>query len=148
MTVLLHADPLELIDKLQEDLLKALQKSEKDKKLDGTPLPEHPQGISLGKPVDLHDFSKGWVGLNENATESMDKLTSQNPGAKPYSLKGCGIKDDAILAFRFKSEKLRYDEVLEEYTITDPGELWNVAMPSYNDSYDGAEAADANPKKS
>ena len=146
VTVVLHADPLEPIEKLQENLLDALRLSEKDHKLDGTPLPEKPQDILLGKPIDPRDLSKGWVGISDEATGSTKKPAGQDPHAKIDSLKGCGIKEDAILAFRFNGKTTKSDEPLESNGAVNPEEPWNVVMPSYNDPDDITEVTEANLK--
>ena len=146
MTVVLHADPLEPIEKLQENLLSALRLSEKDQKLDKTPLPENPQDILIGKPVDPRDLSKGWIGISDEAAGGTKKPAGQNPNTRIDSLKGCGIKEDAILAFRFHEKTTKSNEALEGYEIVDPGESWNVVMPSYNDADDVTEDAEANLK--
>ena len=136
VTVVLHVDPMKPIWNVKEDLLNALRQSEKDDKLEGTPIPEDSNGIFLGKPISTHDFSKGWVDVDEEVDNSTGKPTGKHIGTMPDGLRGKGIKDNAILAFRFGSPKVKPEDGSD---ITS-NERWNVVMPSYNDANDEDEA--------
>ena len=105
------------VGELKRDLLRALKQTEKDNQLGGVPLPNSPDDIILGKPVDEHDLSKGW------------KATAQ-PNDD-----GLVLSDGKVLAFKFaNSGKKIKKEGTEEEERTDD-EDWNVVIPSFNDTY-------------
>ena len=125
------------MEDLKKDLLNALRQSEKDNKLEGTPLPEDPEQILLGKPISTRDFSKGWIDLYEEVDSSTGKPTGGRIDPLPNSLRGLGIKDNAILAFKFGSTRKKPEEMNDENSEIASDEQWNVVMPSYNDGDDG-----------
>lgn len=67
-------------------------------------------------PVDIYDSSLGWQELEVSGDEGGLK---DNP-------KALGLKDGAMLAFRFKSEDDDEDELVDHFT---------VEWPSYDEQY-------------
>ena len=81
-------------------------------------------------PTDKNDISRGWVPLKIPEIEDGDK---KGKGVKKGSVLnasplGAGLKDGALLAFRF-AKGTAEDDGMEE----DENEEWDVIMPSYDD---------------
>lgn len=136
VTVVLHVDPMKQIDELKENLLNALRKTEKDHKLEGKPLPEDFKQILLGKPISTRDLSKGWVDIYDEVDSSTGKLTGTRLSGISRSLKALGIKDNAVLAFRFGSTERNPEQMDDGNHGVISDEPWNVVIPSYNDADD------------
>ena len=103
-------------------------------------IPSDASHITFGVPVDKNDFSKGWVKLEIPETEVDDGNSGKKKvGGKKSILnaspQGAGLRDGAVLAFRF----------LESGTSEDDGGLdddvgsWDVVIPNYEDEY-GSQA--------
>jgi len=96
--------------------------------------------IVFGVPIDKNDFSKGWVKLEIPETEIEDgpngkKKVGGKKSVLNASPQGAGLKDGAVLAFRFRESGKEEDEGdLDE----DAGK-WDVMIPSYDDEY-GSQA--------
>ncbi|KIW09479.1 uncharacterized protein PV09_00358 [Verruconis gallopava] len=132
-TVLLHVEPLLLLSTLKEELL-AVLKEVSPNGFNGHQLPSSASEISFAKPVDPLDISQGWEPLefsddpedpfnidNEESKRKTKKLESE-------SLKAYGIKDNAVLAFRFKSEKGTSWDVeqavhMDEFGVENEGDM-------------------------
>lgn len=122
------------VDELKENLLNALRKTEKDNKLEGKPLPEDFKQILLGKPMSTRDLSKGWVDIYDEVDGSTGKLTGTRLSGIFCSLKALGIKDNAVLAFRFGSAERNPEQENDGNHGVMSDEPWNVIIPSYNDA--------------
>lgn len=140
-TVLLHADPLQTFDSLKEDLLLALKQTNKDGLLHGKPLPDSTDQIILGKAVDVFDATKGFSRLDASEADGVDADTKKKgrvakDTAGKETLKGAGIKDNAVIAFKWGEDAVLIDkdgmEVEEEQ--------WDVQVPTYEDAYGGEVA--------
>ena len=78
-------------------------------------------------PLDKNDVSKGWVNLE---IPEFDESEIKGRGVKKGSVLnqsplGAGLKDGAMLAFKFKKEG-----ATDEMDLDDE---WDVVMPSYED---------------
>lgn len=141
-TVLLHADPLQTFDSLKEDLLSALKQTNKDGLLHGHPLPESADEIILGKAVDVFDLSKGFSRLDVSEVDDVDadakkKGRPAKDAAGKETLKGAGLRDNAVLAFKWGEDAVMIDK--EGMEVGE--EQWDVQVPTYEDAY-GAEVAE------
>ncbi|EOD48444.1 hypothetical protein GTA08_BOTSDO11856 [Neofusicoccum parvum] len=136
-TVLLHADALQTLSSVRAELLQALRETSPDG-IAGKPLPTNPGDLQLAKMKDTSDPEKGWALLTGAAT-SGTKGKGKTGGEG--SLKAEGVKDNAVLAFRWggDAEAKREDE--EGMDIEDDAsDAWDVVLPKYEDTYiDGLE---------
>ena len=102
------------------------------KDINGNLLPSDPEAIVFGLPVDKNDLSKGWVPLDIPEVSDTD---TKGKGVKKGSVLnqnplGAGLKDGAMLAFRFKPDGLDMLELDVE---------WDVVIPTYEDD-DGSQS--------
>lgn len=111
---------------IKQDLLDSI-KDTGIQDINGNTLPSNPDSIVFGVPKDKYDPSKGWIDLEIPETENADtkgksvkkgSVINQNP-------LGAGLKDGALLAFKFQSEG-EGDEM-----EVDGG--WDVVIPSFED---------------
>lgn len=133
-TILLHVEPLQLLSTVKEDLL-AILKDIAPNGFNGTPLPNSASEIELAKPVDPLDISLGWEPLapSDELEDPFNIDEDEAPKGKGKSLesenlKAYGLKDNAVLAFRFKSEKGKgWDVVqavfIDEYGVENEGDM-------------------------
>jgi len=130
-TVLLHSDPLTPISTLKTNLLSSLRDT-KPSGIKSRPIPISPSEIQLAIPVDPLEISKGWEILEPPS--NIDEEDEQTPEAKQKwdestSVKAAGVKDNAVIAFRWRIEAEEEDE-------TDETEgTWDVVWPSFEDGY-------------
>ncbi|KAJ4299722.1 hypothetical protein N0V90_004968 [Kalmusia sp. IMI 367209] len=152
-TVLLHIDPLQTFSTIKSQLYHALQETElKDAEGESILLPSSPSDIEFGRPVNPNEANKGfelgeweYSPLEEEDTEDVKgkgKAKAVRPkkaeaggaaGVKDCP-KGAGLRDGAVLAFRWKhsgSEETE-DIEMEDGRKTD---MWGVKLASYEDSY-------------
>lgn len=148
-TILVFADPLQSVDDLKEDLLRALRATERSGILNGVPIPNKRQQVVLGRPKDVYDQKKGWTNLEANLDEAAAGR-GRTPRAATSSLKGLGLTDNPVLAFKFISDRLaedgsRHDTIgaFEE----DNDEDWDVVIPSYEDLYGVENSSDVGARK-
>ena len=136
-TVLLHIDPLSPFSELKAHLHTALLETGL-RSADGTTLaiPPSPSAIQLGRPVDIHDSSQGWVlgeweAGDEGGEEDEESAKGKGKGkgkAKAKAMdardcpKGAGLKDGSVLAFRFEGD-------------ADDEGSWEVQLASFEDAY-------------
>ena len=78
-------------------------------------------------PLDKNDMGKGWVNLE---IPEFDEAEVKGKGVKKGSVLnqsplGAGLKDGAVLAFKFQKE-----DTTDEMDLDDD---WDVVMPSYED---------------
>lgn len=151
-TVLLHVDPLQTFSSIKEQLFAAL--SETGLKPDAhsptdLALPASPSDIELGRPVDVQKPHQGFqLGEWEYAPIDEEEVADDPKGkgkAKagrpkksvavgPESVKDCpkgaGLRDGAVLAFRWKGEQGDVEEGDGREV-----DMWGVKLASYDDSY-------------
>jgi hypothetical protein len=135
-TILVFADPAQSLRSLKQNLIDALKATNPSDKIDGQVIPPSPSEVELAKPIDQLDISQGWTLLDppslddelgpedtHNKGKSRAKSKSRDP-----CLKELGIKENHVLAFRFREpESDDSDETLGD----DPG--WKVEIPVYED---------------
>lgn len=167
-TTLLHVDPLQTIASLKAELLNALRQTSKDGMVEGFRIPDDEADVALARPVDLNDVQKGWKRLGDDGAaptvtpvaaktskgKGKEKAGSKREisGVDGESLKSLGVKDNAVLAFRFvsaaeeelrnkkrKADELDGDEglgIAEEDEEQQGGrEQWDVVLPTWDDQY-------------
>lgn len=127
-TIVLFVQQSQPFDSIKRDLLDAI-KARNIQDINGNALPSDPEDIELGVPIDKNDTSKGWVPLKIPEIEDGDK---KGKGVKKGSVLnasplGAGLKDGAMLAFRFAKGDG------EDGMEVDEDEEWDVIMPNYDD---------------
>ena len=134
-TILLFLDQAQSFTSIKQDLLEAITKTGRTE-LNGQTLPTDPENVILGVPVERNDLSKGWVRLEIPETEVQVHGDSRKIGGKKSVLNasplGAGLKDGAVLAFRFKDSAMVDEDGLD---IED--DAWDVLIPSYEEEYGG-----------
>ena len=140
-TVLLHIDPLHTFSAIKASLYTVLretgiQETEHGPSID---LPASPEDIQLGRPVDPLDPSQGFA-LGEWETPASDsevaiedegkgkgKAVKGKKSAGVDNVKDCpkgaGLKDGAVLAFRWEGDGTTDDA------------SWGVQIASFEDAY-------------
>ena len=124
-TILLFVQQSQPFDSIKRDLLDAI-KATGIQDINGNTLPSDPEDIEFGVLRDKNDHSKGWVALKIPEAEDGD---TKGKGVKKGSVLnenplGAGLKDGAMLAFRFA-------KAAEEGM--DKDDEWDVIIPSYDD---------------
>jgi hypothetical protein len=133
-TVLIHVEPLLTLSTLKEELLAILNDVAHSGYFNGTKLPSSPSEILLARPVDPLEISLGWEPLEpEDEPEDPFNIDEDAPKGKAKkleseNLKAYGVKDNAVLAFKFKSEKSKgWDVVqavhIDEYGVENEGDM-------------------------
>jgi hypothetical protein len=117
-TVLLFAEPAQSLITFKTNLIAALNTTHSSGELEGQTIPSSPEDIELAKPLKLDDPGKGWTplvatGQNDELGDDDDDASSR--GTKDISLYSLGIRENWVLAFRFKNSST-------------PNE-WNVDVP-------------------
>ena len=133
-TVLLHADPLQSVQRLKHDLLNSLRAIKPSSTfLNGRSLPSSASQIQLAKPCDASDPTSGWELIEESDDATLQANGPDGKGkgkakAKPasseFTLRGVGVRDNFALAFRWQDR----DEGFED-------EEWDVIIPTFEDMY-------------
>ena len=131
ITILLLCQQSQSFTSIRQDLLESI-KATGIENINGTFIPSNPEDIILGVPLDKNDLTKGWVNLE---IPEFDESEAQGKGVKKGSVLnqsplGAGLKDGALLAFKFKKERAS-----DEIELDDE---WDVVMPSYEDE-DGSQ---------
>ncbi len=121
-TILLLVPQSQPFTTIKQDLLEAINATGINN-ISGNPIPSDPEAIVFGLLVDKNDISKGWVPLKIPEVEEGD---TKSKGVKKGTVLnesplGAGLKDGALLAFKFRE---RGEEKDDE---------WDVIMPSYDD---------------
>lgn len=173
-TVLLHVDPLQNIASIKAELWAVLTQTEStDSQTNAPSIPDSPDEILLARPLDINDATQGWKGLTvpetSNGTATKAKASAKGKGKgregaavegiDAESLKSLGIRDNALLAFKFVSSTSQssHDEVPatdinaddedEDMNDTDGEgarkESWDVIMPAWEDQYGVTNTGDA-----
>ncbi|KAF2273108.1 uncharacterized protein EI97DRAFT_189958 [Westerdykella ornata] len=147
-TVLLHVDPLSTFANIKELLYRTLEQTGLKHAETGEPiaLPESAAEIQLGRPVDVNKpkegFKLGEWEVNDEDDDREDANGKSKKAAKSISqsLKGAGLKDNAVLAFRWKGDGTGWEKD-EEDVIASSREkkayrrMWGVKIATYEDSY-------------
>ena len=102
-------------DSIKQDLLSSI-KATGIKDINGAFLPSDAGDITLGVPIEKNDPSQGWVDL-EIKTEEGDSKGARKGSVLNENPMGAGLRDGAVLAFRFADDQ----------------DDWDVIMPSYDD---------------
>jgi hypothetical protein len=121
------------LQSLKEDLLEALQDIAPDG-FNGVALPPNASEIPLAKPIDPTDLSQGWEPLEQSyALEDPFNIDESAPKGKAKkleseNLRAYGIKENAVLAFRFWTQRDKgWDVVpvvhMDEYGIENEGDM-------------------------
>ena len=124
-TILLFVQQSQSFDSIKRDLLHAIT-ARGINDINGNTLPSDPEHIEFGVPKDKYDISKGWVPLKIPEVEDGD---TKGKGVKKGSVLnesplGAGLKDGAMLAFRFTEGATEDARDLDD---------WDVIIPSYED---------------
>lgn len=136
-TVLLHVDPLSTFSTIKSTLLTALTETGFTQSDTGpsVSLPSSPSAIQLGRPLDPLDPGAGfalgeWESQSEDEEVAVDEGTGKGKGKAAKKTgdgrdcpKGAGLKDGAVLAFRWEGM-----EGVE-------GKEWGVQIASFEDAY-------------
>lgn len=149
-TIIVEVDPLQPLSDVRAELLKAIQQTHPDGKLNGHEIPQNPDEIKLGRPVNINMLSEGYVSLETEVAdeEPTGKGKGKASAVKPKStsLKSCpqeaGLRDGGLVAFKFKSEDDVEEVEADDFTVVQ--EKWNVIIPTMEETYgdDDAEERD------
>lgn len=127
-------DQAQSFTSIKTDLLEAIKETGRTE-LNGQALPTDPEDVILGVPVEKNDPSKGWVRLDIPETEVQVNGNSKKIGGKKSVLNssplGAGLKDGAMLAFRFQTEGV----IVDEDGLDIENDEWDVLIPSYEEEY-------------
>jgi hypothetical protein len=159
-TVVLYVYQLQSLESIKVELLHALKTTNPSGQLNGATLPDSADDIEFAKPRDLSNpGASGWQSIGSDAQVDDfdadlfggDNVTSKakgkgkakaNSGSHKDSLLGAGLKDNAIVAFRFRGQKTVSrpvgDDIDEGLGLEDdaPGaDGWNVELPRFEDVY-------------
>ena len=145
-TVLLHVDPLHTFTAIKIQLYDVLKETDiRDSKTKGNlSLPESPEDIQFGRPIDINDPQQGFqpgewelpaYESEEDNVKSKGKAKANNKARSGIAdcPKGAGLKDGAVLAFRWAGDGVwegGEDEVLEHES-----KMWGVELASFADAY-------------
>jgi len=153
-TVLLHVDPNQTIDSLKEALLYALRDVKTSPNfLNGQTPPSSASQIQLAKPRNPLDVSEGWESLESPDLDDLfnddNEETDRKKGkgkakvrVEPsgQTVQGVGIRNNAVLAFRWRSEDNGSKESDEDEFGEDSE--WVVVVPTFEDVYGVENAGD------
>jgi hypothetical protein len=155
-TVLLHVDPLHTFSTIKSHLYEALKETGlKDPETnEPIPLPESPSDIQFGRPLDILDAQQGFqIGEWELPVyESEDDggkgkgkgkaKAGNNSGGATAGVanvkdcpKGAGLKDGAVLAFRWAGDGTWDGDEDMEQELPDGSNMWGVKLASFEDAY-------------
>jgi hypothetical protein len=155
-TVLLHVDPLHTFATIKTHLYDALKETGHNdpQTNESIELPASPSAIQLGRLVDIHDASKGFqlgeweYPAYEEEEESGKGKGKAKSGRQSNGVtnakdcpKGAGLKDGAVLAFKWPGDGTpgqQDDEGIEDME-PDPrnkeADMWGVELARYDDNY-------------
>ncbi|KAK6003554.1 hypothetical protein QM012_009325 [Aureobasidium pullulans] len=162
-TVVLYIYQLQTLSSIKVELLHALKAANPSGQLNGATLPDSPDDIEFAKLCDpSNPGTSGWQSIETDApVEDFDadlfgsgdvtpkakgkgKAKAKSAGHKDCLL-GAGLKDNGIVAFRFKGQKTVSrpvgDDVDEglgldlEDEVASDADGWNVELPKFEDVY-------------
>lgn len=163
-TIVLHINPLQTFNSIKTTLVEVLQKTQNPDSFD-QPLPSSADEIEFGKPIDPKDLDQGFTlgdwerhvaleleedveeetkakGKGKKGRPSKSAVTVDDSGVELAGTsnilqcpKGAGLKDGAVLVFRWgKKEK---DDDNEDIEMEDERDRdWDVVIPAFNDEED------------
>ncbi|KAI4766806.1 hypothetical protein E4T52_00750 [Aureobasidium sp. EXF-3400] len=159
-TVVLYVYQLQSLESIKVELLHALKITNPSGQLNGATLPDSADDVEFAKPRDpSNPGASGWQSIGSDAQVDDfdadlfggDNVTSKakgkgkakaNSGSHKDSLLGAGLKDNAIVAFRFKGQKTVSrpvgDDIDEGLGLEDDApdaDGWNVELPKFEDVY-------------
>ncbi|KAF1846311.1 uncharacterized protein K460DRAFT_367116 [Cucurbitaria berberidis CBS 394.84] len=157
-TVLLHVDPLHTFPTIKSYLYDALQETDlKDAETgESIPMPASPSEIQFGRPVNINDAHEGFqlgeweYAAAEEEAEGKGKAKAgrkSNGGtiASAANVKNCpkgaGLKDGAVLAFRWAGDGNwdgddgDMDVDLDKGGSGKEADMWGVKLASFEDAY-------------
>jgi hypothetical protein len=149
-TVILHVNPLHTFSTIKSHLYNALEETtlKHPETGESIPLPPSPSDIQLGRPVNINDAHEGfqlgeweYTGDDEEEEEGgkgKGKAKADGKGLKDCP-KGAGLKDGAVLAFRWAGDGSWDGE--EEDEIKE-GDMWGVQLATFEDAYGVANEGD------
>jgi hypothetical protein len=138
-TILLHTDPLTPLSNVKTSLLDALRDTKPDG-IESRALPTEPSQIQLAKPVNPLEMVEGWESLDPSPNDdsfdpdeetSRGKQKATKKMEETMSLKAAGVKDNAVIAFRWTLE----GDAEEDETLGAREGEWDVVWPSFEDGY-------------
>lgn len=167
-TILLHSDPQQRLSLLRAELLTALQITHSHGFVEGKngttySIPESYEDIVLAKLRDPNDVQSGWerlikpagkdFGFEDEGVSAKGKgkagaLKSAGKGGVSECPQGVGLRDGAVVAFRFMTveEKEKrsaagdeadedVDEIAKKGVDEEEKEVWDVEMPTIESTY-------------
>jgi hypothetical protein len=155
-TILLHVDPLHSFASIKKELLLAITETNPSGSFNGHPIPQNSDEILLAKPVNPNDLDAGWTLIDsvdgEDASgkgkaKASTTSTFKAGGKAQSQLKDCpqghGMRDMAVVAFKFKSESESRQAVVGdddgdeaiEVADEDKREEWDVVVPTMEETY-------------
>lgn len=148
-TVLLHVEPLHTFSFIKSQLHDALNDTGlKDPNTgEPVPLPDSPDDIQFGRPVDIHDPQAGfqlaeWEKPAPESEEDSGKGKGKAKASKASTKsgiddcpKGAGLKDGAVLAFRWAGDGVWDGGDHEDAT-------WGVKLATFQDAYEVENQSD------
>ena len=144
-TTLLHVDPLQPLDEVKSELLRALRQTHNSGLLPtGQRIPTDPSDLLLAKPVNAFHYEKGWTrldgaasavnGVEDGPSVKKRKMGETQASAKNADdcMKALGLKDNAVLAYKFRGHDVADED--EDEGVDMEEDNWDVVIPSYEDS--------------
>ncbi|KAF2822654.1 hypothetical protein CC86DRAFT_81097 [Ophiobolus disseminans] len=149
-TVLLHVDPLHTFSFIKSQLYDALKDTglKHPKTHESILLPDSPDNIQFGRPVDLLNPQQGFqladweipaVESEEDTGKGKGKAKAgkgASGGAKSGIAdcpKGAGLKNGAVLAFRWVGDGAWDGD--DDEAFEDGANMWGVQLASFEDAY-------------
>lgn len=134
-TVLLLVSQNQSFGSIKSELLEAI-KATGINDINGCVLPAKADDIIFGIPVDKNKPSQGWVALEVPEIDGDKDPGGKSKGVRKSSVLnasplGAGLKDGAMVAFRFRDEEANDAD----------GDDWDVLIPSYDDEYGSQEGS-------
>jgi hypothetical protein len=161
-TVLLHVNPLQTFTSIKSALYTALQETGlRTESGTSIPFPDSPSDIQLGRPVNINDPSAGfelgeweYQQADEDGEDVEEDANGKGKGkakangrpkksdgetATPANIKDCpkgaGLRDGAVLAFRWKGEGMSWEDEEDEAIESGKPDMWAVKIASFEDAY-------------
>lgn len=137
---MLLVDPTQTFTSIKQELLEAIRATGR-KDINGHILPMDPEDVLLGVPIDKNKPERGWVNLRipEVKDEGDGKKSKgvQKDSVFNSSPSGAGLKDGAMIAFKFKSGE--HEKAGDEEDGMSDYE-WDVILPTeYDESQEPME---------
>jgi hypothetical protein len=144
-------DPLDTFSTIKSHLYNALKDTGLKDPASNAPiaLPDSPADMQLARPVDVHDAQQGFqLGEWELSADDSDDGAGKgkgkakaggkaNGGAAAANAKDCpkgaGLKDGAVLAFRWAGDGIWNGE--DDADMDDRSNSWGVQLASFDDAY-------------